>query len=136
MNDGWAGFVIFLLADPHLLEGGEGGKDGATDPYGVFAFWWGDDLDLHCGWGKRGYLFLHSVGNTGEHGGATRHNSVGVQVFTDVDVTLHDTVVASLVDPGGFHPYEGGLVKRLWAPESLVTDGDDLSVGKFVALLE
>ena len=26
-----AGFVI-LLADPHLLEGGEGGEDGTTDP--------------------------------------------------------------------------------------------------------
>lgn len=23
MDNGWAGFVIFLLADPHLLESGE-----------------------------------------------------------------------------------------------------------------
>jgi len=34
MDDGWAGLVVFLLADPHLLEGGERGQDGATDPDG------------------------------------------------------------------------------------------------------
>lgn len=29
---GRARFVIFLLSDPHLLEGGQGGQDGATNP--------------------------------------------------------------------------------------------------------
>ena len=31
---------------------------------------------------------------------------------------------------------EGGLEECLWSPESLVSDGDDLSVGEFVGLLE
>merc|ERR1712008_651863 len=47
VDDGWARFVIFLLADPHLLEGGEGRQDGTSDPYGVFPFWGCNDLDLH-----------------------------------------------------------------------------------------
>jgi hypothetical protein len=47
VDDGWAGLVVFLFADPHLLEGGERCEDGASDPDGVFALWWGDDLDLH-----------------------------------------------------------------------------------------
>ena len=47
MDDGWSGFVIFLLADPHLLEGGQRGEDGTTDPDGVFSLWWSNDLDLH-----------------------------------------------------------------------------------------
>ena len=68
VDDGWARFVIFLFADPHLLEGGEGSQDGSTDPNGVFPLWWGDDLDLHGGWGKGGDLFLHTIGDTGEHG--------------------------------------------------------------------
>ena len=35
VHDGGAGLVVLLLGDPHLLEGGEGGKDGASDPDGV-----------------------------------------------------------------------------------------------------
>merc|ERR1711983_530240 len=39
VDNGWAAFVVFLLGDPHLLEGGEGSQDGSSDPYGVFSFW-------------------------------------------------------------------------------------------------
>ena len=35
MDDGGARLVVLLLGDPHLLEGGEGGEDGASDPDGV-----------------------------------------------------------------------------------------------------
>ena len=68
VDNGWARFIVFLFADPHLLEGGEGSQDGSTDPDGVFPLWWGDDLDLHGGWGEGGDLFLHTVGDTREHG--------------------------------------------------------------------
>ena len=46
MDNGWAAFVVFLLGDPHLLEGGEGSQDGSSDPYGVFPLWWSNDFDL------------------------------------------------------------------------------------------
>lgn len=36
VDDGGARLVILLLADPHLLEGGERGQDGAPDPDRVF----------------------------------------------------------------------------------------------------
>ena len=51
VDDGWAGFIVLLFGDPHLLEGGEGSQDGTTDPDGVFTLWWGNDLDLHGAWG-------------------------------------------------------------------------------------
>ncbi len=35
VDDAGAGFIVFLLGDPHLLEGGQGGQDGAADPDGV-----------------------------------------------------------------------------------------------------
>ena len=41
--------IVLLLGDPHLLEGGEGGKDRPSDPDGVFALGGCDDLDLHGG---------------------------------------------------------------------------------------
>ena len=93
VDNGWAAFVVFLLGDPHLLEGGEGSQDGSSDPYGVFSFWWSNDLDLNGGWSQGSDFLLHSVSNTRVHGGASGKNSVGVQVFTDIDVALHDTVV-------------------------------------------
>merc|ERR1719394_1766339 len=48
VDNGWTAFIVFLLGDPHLLEGGEGSQDGSSDPYGVFSFWWSNDLGL--GW--------------------------------------------------------------------------------------
>lgn len=35
VDDGGARLVVLLLGDPHLLEGGQGGQDGATNPDGV-----------------------------------------------------------------------------------------------------
>ena len=136
VDDGWAGLIVFLLADPHLLEGGEGSEDGASDPHGVFPLWWSNDLDLHGAGGECGDFLLHTVSNTWEHGSTTGQDSVGVQVLTDVDVALHDAVVCGFMDTSGFHTQEGWLEEGLWATEPLVTNGDDLTVGEFVALLE
>ena len=64
VDNGWAGFIIFLLADPHGLEGGERSQDGATDPDGVFPLWWSNDLDLHGAWSQSSDLLLHTISNT------------------------------------------------------------------------
>jgi len=136
VDDAGAGLVVLLLGDPHLLEGGQGGQDGATDPDGVLALWGSDDLDLDGGWGQGGDLLLHTIGNTGVHGGATGHDDVSVQVLTDIHIALHDGVVDGLVDAAGFHSQEGRLEQGLGATETLVADGDHLSVGKLVRLLQ
>ena len=126
VDNAWAGLVILLLGDPHLLEGGEGGQDGSSDPDGVLPLRGSDDLDLHGGWGKSGDLLLHPVSNAGVHGGATGEDGVGVQVLPDVHIALHDGVVGGLVDSARFHSKEGRLEQGLGASESLVSDGDDL----------
>ena len=46
VNNARSRFVVLLFGDPHLLEGGEGGQDGATDPDGVFPLRGSNDLDL------------------------------------------------------------------------------------------
>ena len=136
VDDRWAGFVIFLFADPHLLEGGEGSEDGATDPYRVFTLWWSNDLDLHGGRRQGGDLLLHAVSNTRVHGGTSREYGVSVQIFPDVHIALHDAVVGGLVDSAGLHSQEGWLHQSLGATETLVTNGDDLAIGQLVALLQ
>merc|ERR1712113_467335 len=136
VDNAWAGLVILLLGDPHLLEGGQRGQDGSSDPDRVLPLRGSDDLDLHGGWGKSSDLLLHSVGNTGVHGGATGEDGVGVQVLPDVNIALHDGVVGGLVDTTGLHTQERRLEESLRAPEPLIADGDDLTVGKLVGLLE
>jgi len=136
VDDGWSCLVVLGLGDPHGLEGGEGSKDGATNPDRVLSLWWRDDLDLHGGWSEGGDLLLHSVSNTRVHGGTTGEDVVSVEVLSDINVALHDGVVGGLVDTGGLHTDEGWLEEGLWASESLVTDGDDLTVWELVALLE
>ena len=132
VNNGWAALIILLLGDPHLLEGGEGSKDGSSDPDRVLPLWWSNDLDLDGGWGKSGDLLLHTVSNTGVHGGASGHDGVGVQILTDVNIALHDGVVGGLVDPTGFHAKEGRLEESLRAAEALIANGDNLAIRKLI----
>merc|ERR1711942_405686 len=103
MDNGRTRLIILLLGDPHLLEGGQRGQDGATDPYRVLPLRRSNDLDLDGGWGKSGDLLLHSVSNTWVHGGASGHDGVGVQVLSDVNIALHDGVVGGLVDSASLH---------------------------------
>ena len=77
MHNGWTRFVVLLLGDPHLLEGGEGGKNGTADPDGVLALRGSNDLDLHGGRGEGSDLLLHAVSNAGEHGGTAGKDGVG-----------------------------------------------------------
>merc|ERR1719486_1592982 len=136
VDDGWAALIVFLLGDPHLLEGGEGRQDGASNPDGVFPLGWSNDLDLNGGWSKGGDFLLHTISNTGVHGGASGHDGVGVQVLPDVNIALHDGVVGGLVDTAGFHSKEGRLEESFGGTEPLIANGDDLTVGKFIGLLK
>merc|ERR1711990_378745 len=136
VNNGWAAFIVLLLGDPHLLEGGKGRQDGASDPDRVFPLWGSNDFDLNGGWSQGGDFLLHTISNTRVHGGATGHDGVSVQVLPDVNIALHDGVVGGLVDSAGFHSQEGRLEEGLGGTETLVTDGDDLTVGKLIGLLE
>jgi len=64
VDDSRAGLVVLLLGDPHLLEGGQRGQDGATDPDGVLPLRWRNDLDLDGRWGQGSDLLLHTISNT------------------------------------------------------------------------
>merc|ERR1712243_367387 len=136
VDDGGTALVVLLLGDPHLLEGGEGSQDGASDPDGVLPLWGSDDLDLDGGRSQGSDLLLHTASNTGVHGGASRHDSIGVQILPDVNIALHDGVEGGRVDTTGIHSQEGRLEESLRAPEPLVTDGDDLNVGQLIGLLQ
>ena len=62
-------------------------------------------LELLGAGGQGGDLLLHAVGDARVHGGASRHDVVGIQVLPDVDVALHDAVVGGLMDARRFHAW-------------------------------
>ena len=128
MNNGWSTLIVLLLGDPHLLEGGEGGKDGTSDPDGVLSLRGSNDLDLDGGGSQGGDLLLHPVSNTGVHGGTTGQDTVSVEILTDINITLHDGVEGGLVDTTGLHTQEGRLEESLWTPEPFVSYGNNLTV--------
>merc|ERR1719167_2164754 len=136
VDNGWATLIVFLLCDPHLLEGGKGGKDGSSDPDRVLPLRRSNDLDLNGRGSKSSDLLLHTISNTGVHGGSSRHDSVGIQILADVNVALHDGVVDCLMNSAGFHSKEGWLEESLRAPESFVSNGDDLAIRKLIGLLK
>merc|ERR1711868_319111 len=86
--------------------------------------------------GEGSDFLLHPISNAGVHGGASRQDSVGVQVLPDIHVALHDGVVGGLVNTAGFHSEEGRLEEGLGAPEPLISDGDHPSVRKLIGLLK
>merc|ERR1719464_1199356 len=90
---------------------------------------------MKCDVDIRKDLYANTV-MSGVHGGASGHDGVSVQVLPDVNIAFHDGVVGGLVDSAGFHSQEGRLEEGLGGTETLVTDGDDLTVGKLIGLLE
>ena len=87
VNNGWAALIVFLLGDPHLLEGGEGRQDRSSNPDGVFPLRWSDDLDLHGGWCKRSELLGHSLTNASKHGGTSRQDDIAVEILVELQPT-------------------------------------------------
>merc|ERR1719309_1070484 len=134
VDNAGAGLVVLVLGDPHGLEGGQRGQDGTTDPDGVLPLGRSNDLDLQ---GRRSQLcdfLLHAVSNTRVHGGTTGHDNVGEQVLPDVNVAPHDGAVDGLLNTSSFHTKEGRLENGFGTAEALITDGNDLTVGKLVGL--
>ena len=70
MDDGWARLVILSLRDPHLLEGAQGGQDGATNPDTVLPLRRSHNFDFHCGGCQCGQLLGHALTNALEHSGS------------------------------------------------------------------
>ena len=135
VHDGRAALVILALGDPHLLEGAQGGQDGASDPHAVLTLRRCHHLDLHGGGGQRSQLLGHTLADALEHGGATGQHHVGVEVLSDVHIALHDGLEGGVVDAASLLAHKAGLEKDLRASEALGAHGDDVSVGQLVGLL-
>merc|ERR1712060_86071 len=113
VHDGGPALVVLLLLDPHLLERGQRGQDGASDPHRVLALRRGDDLNGHRVRGQGLDLLLDALRDVLAHRGPARHHDVAVQVLPDVHVALHDRSERQLVDALLLQAQELRLEQRL-----------------------
>ena len=63
------------------------------------------------------------------------HNNVSIEVLSHVNVALGDGVEGGDVNSARFETENAGLEKGFWCTETLVADGDDLTVRKLVCCL-
>ena len=66
----------------------------------------------------------------------TYHDNVTIEILTDIDIALHDGVEGGDVDTATLKTQDRWLEECLRSTETLVTNGDDLSVGKLVGFLQ
>merc|ERR1712024_273898 len=96
---------------------------------------WCNHFDLHCGRSERCELLCHALTNALEHGRATRQHHIGIQVFADVHIALHDGLEGRVVDATCFFADETGLEENLRTTEALAAHCDDVSIWQLVSLL-
>jgi hypothetical protein len=138
MDDISTVLLVLLLGDPLGLESGEGRESGTTGPDGVVSVLGGDDLDESGLWAHGIKLFLKSIGETFIKGGSSGEDDVVVEVFSNIDIALLDGT-----ESHGVHTLNLVTLldqiweeETLWSHESWAVDGNGLTVGKLVHLLE
>ena len=133
MDNGGASFLILGLGDPLGLKGRA--QNGATDPDQLLPLWGRNHLDLQGGGGQGSDFLAEPFRNAGEHSRSTAHHDVVKEVFSDVNVALHDGLVGYFVEARHFFADQHRLEQSFGAPEPLRPDDDGLSVRQFVALV-
>ena len=84
----YAGFVVLTLRSPHLLEGTEGKQDRPPSlTENLRASWWGHHLDSTLDGAN---AVISSVMRSPMTWNMVVQHDVGVQVFANVNVALHD----------------------------------------------
>lgn len=138
MDDFSTVLLVLLLGDPLSFESGEGRESRTTGPDGVVSVLGGDDLDHAGHWAHGIEFFLESVGETFVKGGSSGEDDVLVEIFSNVDIALLDGS-----ESHGMHTLNLVTLldqiweeETLWSQESWGVDGNSLTIGELVVLLE
>merc|ERR1712244_15530 len=96
---------------------------------------WCHNLDLHGGRRQSGQFLGHPLTDACKHCGTSAKHDVGIEIFPDVHVALHDGLEGGVVNTRRFLTDEAWLEEHLRAAEALTSDCDDVSIRQFVSLL-
>ena len=131
----WVGIWLGCGVDPHASEGGQGCKDGSSEPHGDHTLWWCDDLNLGTLGDETFDLGLETLWHVWEHGGTARHDDVTEEILADVKITVIDSLLGKLVQTHHLLTVHGWLEHKLWTADDLVVHSDNRHVRKLEGLL-
>jgi len=110
-------------------------RDARIDPP-IRALRGSHDLDLDRGRCKSSDFLGHTLTDSGEHGGTSRKDSVGVQILENIDITLHNGLERRVGNTVHSKTCQVRQEEYLRTTEALVTNDNDVTIGKFVGLLQ
>lgn len=77
-------------------------------------------------------LFAQSLGSSREHGVASAEYYVSVEVLSHVEIAFHDRLVDHFMEGRHLEVEFSGGEESFSTSESLIAEGDDLTIGKGV----
>lgn len=137
MDDLGTSIIVIFLGDPVTGEGGEGTESSGTGPNGVVSVWRSDNLGHTLLGGLLFNFSTESSINAFIEGGTTGKDNVGIEVSSDINVTVIDRLDGKLVETESFITLlgESRLEDKLGGLESWSINIDNLSVGELEVLL-
>merc|ERR1712028_97961 len=114
-------FIILFLADPHTLESGQRCKNGSSNPHRIFTFWRSHNLDLDRSRSQGSHFLRHAFTDSREHSGSSRKNNIGIQILSDINITLHDGLESAVSNTVHFETGQVGLEQYLGASETFIS---------------
>lgn len=80
-------------------------------------------------------FFTQSLGSSGEHGVSSAEYYVSVEVLSHVKIAFHDRLIDHLVEGRHLEVEFGRGEESFSASESLIAEGDDLTIRKGVCTI-
>lgn len=107
---------LLLLADPYLLDGGQGARTEPPIQKSVR-----QSSLFHCTQCQSYDLLLHPIRDAWVC--ATSQDSVGIEVFIDICITLHDGAEGGFMEATGLCTKGRWLEEGSWVSVALITSG-------------
>jgi len=137
VDDLGTSIIVIFLGNPVTGEGGEGTESSGTGPNGVVSVWRSNNLGHTSLGGLLFNLGTKSSINAFIKGGTTGKDDVGVEVSSDINVTVIDRLDGELVETESFITLlgESRLEDKLGGLESRSINIDNLSIRELEVFL-
>merc|ERR1719499_1374378 len=136
VHNWWSTLVILIFRDPHFLKSAQRRQNRSSNPDRVFTLWWCHNLNLDTCRSQRSHFLGQTHINSWEHSGTARQHSVGVQVTSNIHITLHNRFIRQLVDTFTLFSNQVWLKQHLRTSKSFSSDSNNLSIWQFIILLD
>ena len=137
MDDLGTSIIVVFLSNPVTSEGGEGAESGGTGPNRIVSVWRSNDLGHTSLGGLLLDFIIESSINAFIKSRTTGKDNVGIEISSNIDVTVVDRLDGKLVETESFITLlgESRLEDKLGSLESRFINVDNLTIGELEVFL-